>query len=424
MRSFPRSAAALAAAAVSAQGVAAVATRDALFLTSLDFTALPAMFLAAAVLSLAALALHARASRLAPPEVLMPRMLAASGALFLAEWLLRASAPVVVGILVYLHVSAAAALIASGFWLLIRQANDPLTPARRIAPVAAAAMVGGVLGAAAAERIAATAGTPAILLWLGVAQFVAAWLVGRALRRRQRQPSWWEPAGLYGEAPARSGLRLVSDSPRLQSGVLLVLLTTTSGALLDYLFKANAVGAFGTGDNLLRFFAIYYGAIAVGVFVLQVLVAGGRGDRFGVSLLASAPSLALLAGGATTLVAPGVGTLLVARGSEAMFRGSWFDAAGDNLYAPLSAAERPAAQSTVQVAAERVGDAVGGGLMRLAMTIAPSAHSSTILSLAMITALAGVLAAWRFSEWCTPGHEGGVARAYALQEETQHGTWH
>ena len=425
MRPFPLPAAVLAAADVSAQGVAAMATRDALFLTSLDFTALPVMLVAAAVCSLAVVALHARGARVLPPAVLMPRILAVSGALFLAEWLLRSAAPGTIGVLVYLHVSAAAALVGSGFWLLVRQQYDPLAVTRRIGPVATAAMLGGVLGAVAAERIAATAGTPAILMWLGLFQFVASWLVWKALRQDQRPRPWWEPAGLYGDAPARSGMRLVSDVPRLQAGAVLVVLTATSGALLDYLFKASAVGTFGAGDNLLRFFAIYYGTIGVGIFVLQAASAAGRAERFGASLLASTPSLAVLAGGMTALVAPGIGTLLVARGSEAMFRGTWFDAAGDGLYAALPAAERPAAQSMVEIAAERVGDAVGGGLMRLAMIIAPAAHSSTILSLAMIIALAGVAAAWRLSHWCARGREHAVAGpAYALQEETQHGTWH
>ena len=45
--------------------------------------------------------------------------------------------------------------------------------------------------------------------------------------------------------------------------VALVLLGSTSAALLDYLFKAKAVEAIGTGDQFLRLFAPYYAAISL-----------------------------------------------------------------------------------------------------------------------------------------------------------------
>src|SRR5918996_695443 len=47
----------------------------------------------------------------------------------------------------------------------------------------------------------------------------------------------------------------------------LVLLGTIGAALMDYLFKAEAVATFGRGDGLLRFFAIYYAATSLLTFV-------------------------------------------------------------------------------------------------------------------------------------------------------------
>ena len=79
----------------------------------------------------------------------------------------------------------------------------------------------------------------------------------------------------------RSGLRVITEAPHLRHLVVLVLLGSTSAALLDYLFKAKAVEAIGTGDQLLRFFALYYAAISVITFIFQVAPAGSRWSESG-----------------------------------------------------------------------------------------------------------------------------------------------
>src|SRR5688572_33456969 len=89
----------LCAAAVTAQFVGGKATRDALFLTSHDVAFLPTMLIVTAVCSIVLVSLHARAGRLMAPAVLIPASFIASGVLFLAEWLLRASAPSTVAVL-------------------------------------------------------------------------------------------------------------------------------------------------------------------------------------------------------------------------------------------------------------------------------------------------------------------------------------
>src|SRR5262245_40702839 len=105
------------AAAVTAQIVSGKATRDALFLTSLDYTTLPTMLIATSVISLILVALHTRAARRLTPATLVPAAFAASGALFLVEWLARPLAPAATAVAVYLHISCAGPLLASGFWL-------------------------------------------------------------------------------------------------------------------------------------------------------------------------------------------------------------------------------------------------------------------------------------------------------------------
>jgi hypothetical protein len=61
--------------------------------------------------------------------------------------------------------------------------------------------------------------------------------------------------------------------------------------------------------------------------------------------------------------------------------------------------EKRAVKSVIDVGADRLGDAFGGGLIRLALVLAPAAHSSMIVSLAMITAAGALVAASRLNRW-------------------------
>src|SRR5947208_1398789 len=110
-------AAMLCAGAVTGQFVTGKATRDALFLASLGFTALPAMLMATSVCSIVLVALNARGVRRISPATLVPASFVVSGALLLCEWLLTSTAPATAAVLVYLHISGAGPLLASGFWL-------------------------------------------------------------------------------------------------------------------------------------------------------------------------------------------------------------------------------------------------------------------------------------------------------------------
>jgi hypothetical protein len=179
----------------------------------------------------------------------------------------------------------------------------------------------------------------------------------------------------------------------------LVLLGTTSAALLDYLFKAKAVETFGPGDGLLRFFALYYAVTSLIAFLLQTLGSRPVLERFGLALTTSTPSIALLAGSIGGLIAPGFGSLVVARGGESIFRGSWFRSGYELFFTPLPAAERRAAKSLIDVALDRLGDAVGGGFVRLAVAFVPLAQSSTILFAGMAASVGAIVAASHLNRW-------------------------
>jgi len=395
----------LCAAAVTAQFVGGKATRDALFLSALSVTALPTMLIATSICSILVVAAWARGSRRYPPSILVPASFIVSGLLFLAEWLFRASAPVPTAVAVYLHVSGAGPLLASGFWLIVSERFDPRTAKRRFGQIAGAGTLGGLFGALLAERVAALFGAPSMLLCLAGFQLVAA---GLARQLGEGATPWIDrPSPM---APSRPGLRVIAESPQLRYLVALVLLGTTSAALLDYVFKSRVVEAFGSGDGLLRFFALYYAGTSLISFALQTIGSRAALERFGLALTTSTPSIALVAGGIAGLVAPGLGSILVARGGESIFRASWFRAGYELFFTPIPVADKRAAKSIIDVAVDRLGDAAGGGLVRVAIVFLPAMQSSAIISMAIVASLGAVLAASHLNRWYVRTLEASLLR--------------
>jgi AAA family ATP:ADP antiporter len=386
--------------AVTAQFVGGKATRDALFLASLDFTSLPTMVIATSIFSIVLVGVNSRAARSIAPSTLVPASFAASGALFLLEWLLTYKARSPAAVIVYLHISGIGPILGSGFWLISSERFDPRTAKRRFGQIAAAGTLGGLLSALLAERVAALLGVAAMLPFLGAFHLLSAWQVRRlamesqAAMGRTMAP---EPFRNPTAAPSRSGLRVIAEAPYLRYLAALVLLGTTGAALLDYLFKMTAVETFGRGENLLRFFAVYYAATSLVTFVVQMSSSRFMLERFGLALTTSTPSGALLAAGIGGFIAPGFGTIAVARGAESVFRGSLFRAGYELFYTPIPAVEKRAAKSIIDVAFDRLGDAVGGGMVRIVLLAAPAAQYSTILSLAMGCSAAAMFAASRLN---------------------------
>jgi hypothetical protein len=380
--------------AVTAQFVSGKAVRDALFLTSLDLTALPAMLLATSVCSILLVAGNASAAKRINPVVLVPALFVASGILFLLEWVFRSHTPIGTAVLVYLHISAVGPVLASGFWLIASERFDPHTAKKRYGHIAAAGTLGGLLSALATERVAAIFGVPAMLPVLAGLQFVSAWLVREAAEDavdRRRPPS--------GERAARgeSALRVLESSPHLRNLAGLVLLGTTGAALVDYLFKAQAIESFGRGDNLLRFFALYYAATSLLAFALQTSASRTVLERFGLAVSAGTPAGALLAGSLASLVAPGLASLLVARAGESVFRSSFFRAGYELYFTPIPLRDKRAAKTLIDVGFDRLGDGVGGALVRLAVLAAPASQARAILTLSILCALGALAVASRLT---------------------------
>lgn len=389
----------LCAGTVTAQFIAGKATRDALYLANLDVTSLPAMVIATAVLSMGLVLASARALRALSPAAFVSLAFAASAALLLAEWALVPVVPRFAAAAVYLQISGVGPMLGSGFWLIATERFDPHTAKKRFGQIAGVGTLGGLLGGILAERVAAGFGVAAMLPILAAINLVAAWQIrqfGASIgpsREQRTRDAAAEVAPELAAAPERSGFRVLAEAPYLRNLAALVLLGTLGAALVDYVFKAQAVATFGRGDGLLRFFAIYYAATSLLTFVLQTSTSRLALEKLGLAVSAGTPSFALFAGSIFSLLDPGFAGVTAARGGESVFRGSLYRSAYELFYTPIGLEEKRSAKSLIDVGIDRMGDALGGGMVQMVLVLAPFAQYDIILFLTIVcSALAMVVA--------------------------------
>jgi len=374
------------AAGVTAQFIAGKATRDAIYLANLDVTSLPAMVIATAAVSIGLVVLMSRGLRYVTPGAFVPMAFAANAVLLIVDWLLAPVMPRAAAVLVYLQISGIGPLLGSGFWLIATERFDPYTARKRFGQIAGAGTLGGLVGGLIAERVGASFGVAATLPVLAIGNLYCAWEIRRLAGSQSHAMS--SAIGdvspdLAPEAP-RSGLRVLREASYLRNLALLVLLGTFGAALVDYLFKAHAVVAFGRGESLLRFFAIYYAATSLITFVVQTSSSRIALERLGLGAITGTPSLAVVAGGIGGLVAPGLASIVVARGAETVCRGGLFRSAYELFYTPIPPTEKRAAKSLIDVGIDRLGDALGGGVIQVVLVLlVPASHDAVILWLAI-----------------------------------------
>lgn len=396
--------AAFSAAVMIAQQVAGKATRDALFLSHFGAEELPEVMIASAALSVVGVLGASAAMQRFGPARLVPVAFALSGALFAAEWTLVPVNPGLAAWVIFLHIAVFGAIVISGFWSVINERFDPHAAKKAVARIAAAATFGGLLGGLSAERVAVLLEPRSMLLILAGLNALCALSmlrVGSAISGRATAPGD-EPTGPV------AGLQILKELPYLQKLAALVALVAMTAALLDFALKAQAAERLESGETLMQFFALFYTATGLLTFVVQSLLAKRALSRFGLDgAIAMLPALVVVSGVFATAVTR-MWTVVMVRGIETVLANSFFRSGYELLYTPLAPHRKRATKTIIDVAFDRLGDAVGSGAILLVLLLAPrDGVVSTVLGLA-----AGVAAlAFLVSRTLQRGYVGALAES-------------
>ena len=366
--------------------VSSKAVRDAFFLSQFEVTSLPLMVIAASLLSIAAVLGTARAISRFTPAGVIPVAFVASSLLHVAIWLAEDSHPRWCAVALYLLSVGIGSILTSGFWSMLSERFDPLTAKAVVGRIAGAGTLGGIIGGLVAERVAASASLNTMLLVLAFYQ-----LAGGLLLSAMRSPE----KRIAREQPEASGLEVLRQTPYLKTLAGLVVLGTISAAMIDYVFKSAALAEYGKGEQLLRFFALFYTVTGVLTFLIQSTLGRRLLTSLGTARSVATLPFAVSVGGVIALLAGGLWSATVARGMETILRGSLFRTGYEIFYMPMPLHEKRAAKGVIDVAFDRLGDALGSIFVSLVIAAGVAPVSAALLTTAVLVALAGLYVASR-----------------------------
>lgn len=361
-----------------AHQVGGKATRDAIFLSYYDITQLPKMVIVAALLSMLAVVVMSRLLLQFGPWRIVPGAYLLSATLFIATWSLYGTSPELAALTLYLQMAVFGAVLISGFWSVVNERFDPHTAKRTIAQVAAAATLGGVVGGVIADRVAALLDARAMIAVLGGLHCICAVTVFGIGRPRG--------AAAKVDVDKESGIQILFRNRYLMLMGLLMVLVASLAALVDYVFKAEA-SRLADEDALVSLFGRFYAIAGLVTFIIQSTLGPRMLNRFGIgATLAVLPGVVLMAGLLNSFVLR-LWTVVLLRGGQMVFQNSFFRSAFELLYTPLPPSRKRPTKSIIDVASDRLGDIVGGGIVLALLAISPSLPPGVVIFAAMVIAL-------------------------------------
>jgi AAA family ATP:ADP antiporter len=371
-----------------AQQVAGKAVRDALFLTSFHAHSLPFAMASAAVLSLVAVLWLTRLMSRHSPATVLPILFALSACCFSLEWGVGLVFPRVSAVLVYIHTALFGPALITTFWSLINERFDPHTAKRAVARIAGGGTLGGVLAGLAAWR--ASTLVPLSVFVLFLAALNALGVVGTLLVTARRGPLDRRsipsivPSGEQKQVSPFGELR---KAPFLRNLGLLVAIGAATQTLLDYILSAQATAVIARGAPLLYFFSLFWLAVSVASFVLQVSLGRYALEKLGLAVnIAFLPGIILL-GGAFGLAVPGLLSASLLRGGEAVQRNTLFRSAYELLYAPLSEERKRATKALIDIGFDRAGTVIGSTIAFAVIYFFAGLAPSILLGVVVVLAL-------------------------------------
>jgi hypothetical protein len=313
-----------------------------------------------------------------------------------------------VAVAVYLHVAGLGALLLSGFWSLLSELFDPREARESYGAVAAAGTVGGLAGGLTIVLAPVNASLP-VLASLHAICGAGVWWLARSTPHSPLQEHADARPRLFDSSAFRK-------STHLATLALLVLLSTATAGIVDFLFKKGVTEWSGARADLQTFFAGFYMAVGVLTFVAQA-GAGRALARLGLGRTVAALPAGLGLTSAIALVVQAFPVLAFARATEAVFRSSWFRSGYELVFVPMAPDEKRRVKTFIDVTCDRAGD-LGGALVvqavLLAAIVAPAStpyHATLLLAVVIGLTLAGV----RLARSLDPLYRGVVERRLAGQ---------
>jgi AAA family ATP:ADP antiporter len=292
---------------------------------------------------------------------LLPYLFLASALGLLGEWAVSVVAPRPAAVLLYVHVAVVSPILISTFWSHVNEQYDPFTAKRAVARIAGGGTAGGLIGGVLTWRASSIMSLRSAILALAVLNVLC--VVGVLISRASGPLPVKVVRSTEPDPGALAPLRLLARAPFLRSLALLVAGGAAISSLLDYVFTAQAMVAYGKGEPLLAFFSLFGLAVALVSLAVQLALGRVATEKMGLVVNVGLLPGIILLGGAAGLAVPGLLSASALRGAELVYRNTLFRAAYELLYTPISPVLKRTTKALVDVGFDRLGTMLGAAVL-------------------------------------------------------------
>jgi AAA family ATP:ADP antiporter len=332
--------------------------RDTLFLTKVPIAHLPALYLAIAAAGLvttrAGAALEARRDPTKPPRDPVALSLIIGAGITGAFWLRAGSPTRELLYALYIFTGLFAAWVAGRLWIRLGTIFTVVQAKRLYGVVGTGAVLGAVIGAAAARASLAFIEVRHLLL-LGAALFVATAIGPAALL----PPAAVEQRKAQKESPALSAQTAeVARDPYLVRILGIVLVTAAVGTAIDFVFKNEVARAYRDPHALAAFLASMSLATNIASLLVQSIGVGVVMRVLGVHRALYVMPILVGFGAGAAAIGLGFAAAIAIRGTDGAFRNSLQKTSVELLFVPLPDRARARSKPIIDLLGQRGGQAV------------------------------------------------------------------
>ncbi len=366
--------------------------RDALFLSSLPASRLPWTYLGIALISLVLFAIERRSqSESVTSRAGLAGWLLAAGVITLGFWVLVTPDQVPILYAIYIWTGVVSTLVIVRFWTLAGDYFSISQAKRLFAFIGLGSILGAVAGSGLA-RVMVENSDPRTLVLVAATIFTASALIPMLLMPKPPERDRGGAVEVGRENPWTT-LKRVRQDPYSWRVAAIILLSTMTFTLIDFLFKAlvaENVAPERLGSYFANAYLIFnlFSLLAQLVLVryLVVLVRRLKIDQF----LCVLPGLILLGAGAI-IAGLGLSAALGLKGLDGALRHSLHRTSTEMLYVPMRPASRGLIKGIIDVFGQRGGQALASILILVLAAV--SAPLPVIAGLVILMTLGWAFAA-------------------------------
>jgi AAA family ATP:ADP antiporter len=354
--------------------------RDTLFLQKLPAEQLPWLYLAIAALAVVLAQAEQRLLYKIGGRFGLSVMMLAGAAMALVFWSLTGSQGQWIFYALYIWSAIFSTLITIHFWTVMGNVYTMSQAKRVYGFIGAGSVIGAIAGAGIARLLTHYFHGDARTLLIAVAAVYvpSAFVPALLLRGATKDEEPREGSLRRRRFTLLENLPLLREDPYLRRVAILVLVSTVSFTIVDYLFKTAAV-AHVDHDRLGQFFSTTNLVFNVIALFMQVGAVAWLVRVLGVTRATIVLPILFILGGAGVIAGGGMAAVLLVKGADGGFRHSLHRTTIELLYVPISESMRSRVKALMDGLGQRGGQAIGS--LAILGVIAASNDANVVLFL-------------------------------------------